>query len=87
MIISVMWQKTAWNPGCFCVQGLVPCTNVEISRLTALQITKVLTVLKTKILETVEIPRILWWMIRGSNCVYFFRRNAVSVEKKGVGIV
>ena len=26
-------------------------------------------------------------MIRGSNWVDFFRRNSVSVEKKGVGIV
>lgn len=33
------------------------------------------------------IPRLLWWMIRGSNWVDFFRRNAVSVEKKGDGIV
>ena len=24
-------------------------------------------------------------MIRGSNCVYFFRQNAVSIEKKGRG--
>lgn len=33
------------------------------------------------------IPGLLWWMIKGSNCVYFFRRNAVSVEKRGDGIV
>jgi hypothetical protein len=28
-----------------------------------------------------------WWTIRGSNWVELFRRNAVSVEKKGVDIV
>jgi len=33
------------------------------------------------------IPRLSWWMISGSNWKDFFRRNAVSVEKKGVGIV
>ena len=25
-------------------------------------------------------------MIRGSNCVYFFRQNAVSIEKKVSGV-
>ena len=30
---------------------------------------------------------LFWWMIRGSKWVDFFKRNAVSVEKKGVDIV
>jgi len=43
--------------------------------------------LNEKALEIVEFQGLEWWMIRGSNGIYFFRRNAVSVEKKGVGIV
>ena len=42
---------------------------------------------KQKPLKSLKFQGFEWWMIRGSNWVYFFRRNAVSVEKKGVDIV
>ena len=42
---------------------------------------------QSKTLETLKFQGLEWWMIRGSNWVDFFRRNAVSVEKKGDDIV